>query len=329
MIVNRSMVRLAASCAALWLLHLTAAARAQAGDPAPVRVALFKTANTLSELSQLASALDPVLQTEIGRVSAVSIAAVPPLDLPSLQLALDCVGETQSCLDAALRRSKVDALLSPALARSEGALVVSLLRYDPQQSSPLQVASRRLASDAQDARVFEAAAQLVRELFPTPAAPAEPELPATEPVVPPSAPEPAVEAPAAPPPSAARLNTDPHAGPDSKAAPSLLLPLALGAAGVSALAIGIGFGVASNASEDRYAHTSIANEANAQVASDRLGSARAQSTVANIALGLGAAACVAAGVVFVVQRTRTAHPDAAPHARLRVGPGWLSYMGDF
>src|ERR1700761_745191 len=115
---ERRLGRLIAICTLLWLAQPGEAAQAQ---HVPLQIALFKTTSTASELTPLAAALDPMLEAELGRAPEVIVAAVPPLDLPSLQLALDCVGETPACLAVAAERSKVTGVLSPTLTRAGAA----------------------------------------------------------------------------------------------------------------------------------------------------------------------------------------------------------------
>ena len=294
----------------LWLMQLCAAAQAQT-----LRLALFKTASSASEEAPLAAALDPVLQAEVGRATQLNIAALPPLDLPSLQLALDCVGETASCLAVATERSKVDALLAPSLTRSGASLVVSLLFYNPQLPSPIQVVTRSVPNESSDAVVMDAAKSLVQELFGIGPAPGQ------EPATPSPAPEPE--------PEPATQELPPLAAEPSPSTepPSLLAPIAFGAAGLGVMAIGIGFGVASNGTESDYAKTRVRTDADAQHASELLSSARTQSTIANVAIGLGAASCIAGGVLFFLQRNR--RPDTEPSAQVALGLGYLGVTGGF
>lgn len=291
----------------LWLMQLSAA-QAQT-----LRLALFKTASSASEEAPLAAALDPVLQAEVGRAPQLNIAALPPLDLPSLQLALDCVGETASCLAVATERSKVDALLAPTLTRSGASLVVSLLFYNPAQPSPIQVVTRSVARESSDAVVIDAAKSLVQELFG---------------LAPPPGQEPAEPVPVAEPEPAAQELQPLAAEPSpSTEPPSLLVPIAFGAAGLGVIAIGIGFGVASNGTESDYAKTRVNNDADAQRASELLSDARTQSTIANVVIGLGAASCIAGGVLFFLQRDR--RPDAEPNTHVALGMGYLGVTGGF
>lgn len=317
MMIERLTARIVAICTLLWVVQLSAATQAQS-----LRIALFKSATSSSELTPLAAALDPVLQAEVGRMQQVSVAALPPLDLPSLQLALDCVGETPSCLAVATERSKVEGLLSPSLARSGGTLVLSLLLYNPRASSALQVVTRSFASDAAEAVVLDGAKSLVRELFgiADPAAP-----PAPPPVEDPPAPvptEPPVEASPAEP--TLQLTAAP---PEPTQSQSLLLPIVLGGAGVAVIGAGIGFGVASNNTEARFADMRVTDEAEAQEAEDLLSRARTQTAIANVAFAVGAASCIAAGVVYFLQRKP--RPDTEPSAHVSFGPGYVGVAGDF
>jgi len=307
--------RFIAACMVLWLVQLSAAAQAQT-----LRIALFKTASS-PELAPLTAALDPVLQAEVGKVEAVRVQAVPPLDLPSLQLALDCVGETPSCLSVATERSKVDGLVSPSLARTGGSIVLSLLLYDPRASSPMQVVTRSFANDASEAAVVDGAKSLVRELFGiSEVAPVvePPPAPVIAPPEPMSVPEPEP----GPQPSAATAPAE------LEQRQSLVLPIVLGAVGVGVIALGAGFGVASNISESRYADAKIRpGDSSAPDAEDLLSRASTQSTIANVAFGVGAASCIAAGVVYFVQRKH--RPDSEPHAHVALGPGYVGVAGAF
>lgn len=296
--------RLVAAIVGLWLLQLGTGAHAQ-----PLRVALFKTASS-AELSPLTAALDPALQAEVGKIDTITVGAVPPLDLPSMQLALDCVGETPECLSVATERSKVDALLSPSLARTGGSIVFSLLLYNPRASETMHVVTRSFPNDASEADVIAGATRLLRELFgviepapieePLPAEPGVAAEPAREVVLPPDEPE---------------------------RRQSLVLPIVLGAVGVGVIGLGIGFGVASNNTESRYADKRVnLGDSSAQEAEDLLSRARTQSTIANVSYALGAASCIAAGVVYFVQKRR---PESEPHARVAVGPGYVGVTGAF
>lgn len=320
--VERRMGRFLAICVALWLVQLGGAARA---EQVPLQIALFKTTSAAAELSPLAAALDPVLRAEVGSAPEVNVAAVPPLDLPSLQLALDCVGDTPTCFAVAAERTKVTGLLSPTLARAGAALILSLLLYDPQQSQTMKVVTRSFANNASDAVVIEEAKSMVHELFGHAAAPPPAAAPDPAPVAEPVEPAPGsatVQEPLPPLPAADTYGYK---------RPSLLLPVALAAGGVAVIVIGVGFGIASNKSEVSYGKTHIENDADAAQANKHLDRARTQAVVANIAMGVGAASCVAGGIVYFLQRSH--RPDAqtqhAASAQLAIGPGYLGVAGAF
>jgi hypothetical protein len=312
MMIERWNGRFIAACMVLWLVQLSATASAQS-----LRVALFKTASS-PELAPLTAALDPELQAEVGKVQKVTVGAVPPLDLPSLQLALDCVGETPSCLSVATERSKVDGLLSPSLARTGGSIVLSLLLYDPQASSPMRVVTRSFPNDTSEVALIDGAKSLVRELFGVVA-------PAPAPVEEPPPPAPTVAPPEATPPPAAATASAPE--PVGEPRQSLVLPIVLGAAGVAVLGLGVGIGIASNNSESRYADMRVRDEADAGETDSLLSRAQTQSTIANIAFGVGAASCIAAGVVYFLQRKHRS--DTEPGAHVALGPGYVGVSGDF
>src|ERR1700760_4268436 len=100
----------------LWVLAVITPPRVARADGA-LRVALFKTANDQPELKQAAAAGDPGLHSELGEIAGLQVAALPALDLPGLQLAMDCVGETPACLAAAATQTQVDGLVAPSLTR--------------------------------------------------------------------------------------------------------------------------------------------------------------------------------------------------------------------
>ncbi|HEY2735839.1 MAG TPA: hypothetical protein VGI70_17700, partial [Polyangiales bacterium] len=106
--------------AAVTLLSLSAI-RARADDP--LRVALFKTASDDASLQALAAAVDPVLLSELSNVPNLEIGARPALDLPSMQLAIDCVGETAECLTSAAKQAQAEGLIAPTVRKLGAELV--------------------------------------------------------------------------------------------------------------------------------------------------------------------------------------------------------------
>jgi hypothetical protein len=229
--------------------------------------------------------------------------AQPALDLPSLQLALDCVGETPSCLAIAAERTGADALVAPTLTRTDTALVLSVLLFQPAQASPMRMTTRRFASGTSDEEVLKSVAGLLRELFGVAEPAARPE-PVPVPVrPPPKAPE--TPAPIVP----------------AHASPSLVLPVVLGAAGVVLLGTGVLAGVAARSGEDTYAQVRVNSAADGLRAADRLESAQSRATFANVALVVGGLSLLAGVGVFVVQRIGEARTEPRKTASIRWGIG--------
>lgn len=296
------------ACATLWWLQMATPVWAQT----PLRAALFKTAAEQGGLTPLAAALDPVLAELVGKASQVTIVATPALDLPSLQLAIDCVGETPSCLALAAERSGSDGVLAPSLSRTDTEIVVSLLFYDPQRAAgPMRVLTKRVPRKAGDSAVLSGGTALVDELFG--ALPAAPE---AAPPTPPMAAEPQ-------PVPDSLLEPEPM----PERSPSLIAPLVLGAVGVVGLGTGIAFGLAANHSESTYGAMHVKTEADASRALDRYDSAARSATIANISLGVGAAALVAGAVVWFVQRPRSSERASATRTRLALTPNGVALQG--
>ena len=307
------------ACAVLWLLQYTTSAAAQA----PLQAALFKTAAEQSALSPLAAALDPVLAEQLGKAPQLTIVATPALDLPSLQLAVDCVGETPSCLAQAAEHAHAEAVLAPSLSRTGNEVVLSLLYYDPRRSAgSLRVVTRRVPRDAGDSAVLSAGSALVQELF------GAPPLTAAEP----PAPEPAPQPPPPEPEPSASLVHDSTLDPERPAprSPSLVAPLTLGIAGVIGVGVGVAFGVAASSGEDAYAKQRVTTPADAARANDRYDSAARSALISNVSIGVGAAALMAAVVVWLVQRPSGRKDSlASASPRLVLAPGQLALTGDW
>jgi serine/threonine-protein kinase len=260
---------------AVLLLVVTSNARADE----PLRIALFKTASEDTSLQSLAAAIDPVLLSELGNVPGLQIAARPALDLPSMQLAIDCVGETADCLTQAAKQAQAEGLVAPVVRKLGSELVVTILLHDARKQLSITGATRRYPSDQLD-QALDGIPGMVRELFGLQA-------PAVAASAPP--PEAAEPAPAAPPPPAA-----------SKPFP--VLPVVLGAVGVAILGAGVGLGIASHSTGNAYVATPVTDETTGNDALDKLHTARTEATLANVAFGVGAAALAAGVVLFILQQ---------------------------
>jgi serine/threonine-protein kinase len=261
----------------LAVLLLVVASHARADEP--LRIALFKTASEDTSLQSLAAAIDPVLLSELGNVPDLQIAARPALDLPSMQLAIDCVGETADCLTQAAKQAQAEGLIAPVVRKLGAELVVTILLHDARKQVSIKGTTRRYPSDQLD-QALDGIRGMVRELFGLEA----PQVAASAP--PPEAAGPAL---AEPPPTAA-----------SKPFP--VLPVVLGAVGVAILGAGVGLGVASHSTANAYVATPVTDEATGHAALDKLHTARTEATLANVAFGVGAAALAAGVVLFILQQ---------------------------
>lgn len=281
----------------LWVLAVVAQPRVARADAA-LRVALFKTASDQPELKRLAAAVDPLLHSELGEIAGLQVAALPALDLPGLQLAMDCVGETPACLSAAATQSQVEGLVAPSLTKTDSDVVLSILLYDPNKTAPIQAVTRRFSGPRTDQQVLDTVPSLVRELFgvkeaaqPTAAEPQQPS-----------------PLPSEPPPIAAEK-------------PSLVLPIVLGAAGVALIGAGVGLGFAAKGAEDDYAARHITTPTQASSADKKFSTASTCATLADVSFALGGAALVAGAIVFMLKRHggNEPEPERAHGPRLEAG----------
>jgi hypothetical protein len=268
----------------------------------PLRVALFKTAADDASLADFATALDPLVSSELGEIASVTIAARPALDLPSMQLAIDCVGETGECLNAAAKQADAESLLAPSVTREQDAIVVTLLHFDPAVGAPRTV-RRRYEGERTGEQALSGVHGMLTELFGQ-------NEPAARPQVAPSAAEAEPSPPpiaAAPAPATAKSNRIPVA------------PIIVGGVGVVLVGTGIAFGVMSHASDNAYRDIRVVNRASADSAFAEQKAATNQATVANITLGVGAAALVGAGVLLYWQLTDR-KSEAQPETRVSLTP---------
>jgi hypothetical protein len=289
-----------AAIALVTLLALDAARSASRADDT-LHVALFKTASEDADLASLAAAIDPVLLSELGRVPALQIAARPALDLPSMQLAVDCVGETPECLAMAAKQAQADGLVAPLVRHIGAELVVTLLLHDARKQMNITAATRRYSGDQINNQVLDGIPGMVRELFGLASPPGAAAAPVLTPA-PSEAPELSSET--SPPVAAAR--------------PLPLLPIVVGAAGVAVIGVGAVLGALANSSEDAYAKLSIKDEKTAAAAQDKYDSAATQATLSNVAFGLGAAAVVTGVVLFIVE-TQNGNTSDRAQAATRTG----------
>ncbi|HEY2733619.1 MAG TPA: hypothetical protein VGI70_06520 [Polyangiales bacterium] len=263
-----------------------------------MRVALFKTASDDASLQTLAGAIDPVLLSELSNVPNLQIAARPALDLPSMQLAIYCVGETVECLSLASKEAQADGLIAPLVRKLGAELVVTLLLHDARAQTAIRAATRRYQGDTANDQALDGIPAMVRELFdlsPPPSAAAAP-----EPVVPvATTPEPSNEL---PPPAAAK--------------PLPIVPIVLGAVGVAFIGAGIGVGAASHGAENDYAKIHVTDEASASSADKKYSSAKTEAAIADVGIGVGVAAIIAGAVLLIVENGSGERAPSADSAHL-------------
>lgn len=265
------------------------------------RVALFKTAADDASLVDLATALDPVLLSALNERSNVSVTARPALDLPGMQLAIDCVGETRDCLGAAAKQAEADSLLAPSVQREGEAVVVTFLHFDPAESQPIRSVRRAYTGARIGEQALSGVEPMLAELFGkeealTPPAQVQPEAAPAEPAAVPVEPEPE---------------------PEVKKLP--LAAIILGGATVALFGTGIAFGVMSNSTESDARAIHPRNDQQALAAYSKLESASDQGTVANVMYGLGTAALVGTGVLLY-WHFKDRGESREPSARLSVAP---------
>jgi hypothetical protein len=290
--------------ALLALLVVNVLSSRSARADGPIRVALFKTADDGS-LADLATALDPVVSSALSEVARVQVVARPALDLPSMQLAIDCVGETADCLRAAARQAEAESLLAPSVQRDGDAVTVSFLHFDPATGAARTV-KRRYAGERVGEQALSGVSEMMVELFG-----------ANEPVLrPDEAASPAEREPAVPPPPAA----EPAPSPKAKLP---IVAIVLGGVGVALIGTGIAFGVMANSNDDEYLNSHPDSKPEVDQANETIDTAQSQAVVSTVTLGLGAAALVGAGVALYWQ-LKEQKSDSSTPARValtpRVGP---------
>jgi len=242
--------------------------------------ALFRTAALDPKLQELGAALDPVVLSELNTIGSIEVAARPSLDLPAMQLAIDCVGEIAECMAAVTREAGVEALVAPVL-RSNGDLVLVTLLYFDTRENAIKGVTRQLSGRSVAQAMLDAVPDMVREAFGLP-----PESVVGEAV--------SVDAEAHP------ENREVLDGRGRKAA--RIVPWALLGVSVATGAVGIGMGVASNKAEDSYAKGSAGNERQIRATAGKLDDARDKALVANICFGVAGVAAVSSLVSWLLLR---------------------------
>ncbi len=307
-----SIVRAALILSVTLVSLLLTSRRAEASGPP--RIAVFQTSTDDPALHELASALDPMLADELGRSAAVQISERPALDLPAMQLAIDCVGETADCLRSVTDQTHVEGLIAGSLRRAGGETVITLFYFDARGVGGMKGVTRKHGGTHVEQDTLDDLPAMVNELLGV----------ANE------TKQPAPEAPAS------NATPAPAAAPADQPAASSggvpVGPIVLGATGAVLIGVGAAFGFMEKSSQDAYASArvdpkqSVAMQKKAIDAIDnKLSSAKSQALLFNLSLGLGAAAIAGSVIWWVLSPNKNASHEHASLAPL-LGPGQLGLM---
>lgn len=296
-------------CAAMVTILLlgTQLARAQtlpepSAQQATQRFALFRTASLDPALSEIGAALDVVIHEELNTLGHIEVSARPSVDLPAMQLAIDCVGELPECMQAVIQQAGVDALVAPVLRRGPDESVTVTLIYFEAHDNEMRGVTRTLSGRNVTQVVLDAIPEMVREAFGLLE-------PATAP-----APEAADE----PPTAAPREDLEPA---DKRAKRlQIVVPAVLGAAGVVIGGVGLGLGIAAKREEDAYARAPTNTRAEIRAALASLDRAERLALAANVSFGVAGAAVLSGLGVWLFTRNKpskdgsqlTLAPDMSP-----------------
>jgi hypothetical protein len=270
------------------LLALFACSSSVLAEPLPRAVVLRSHAEGGAD----DSAANRAVQRALQQLDVVDLQAQPPLDLEAMQLAIDCLDESMRCLREVAERSQAQVLIAPAVASADGSLELSILFFDADSGEgPRKVVRRQFGSELEQA-TLDAIPDMLRELFRIEHAEEK------------SAP--AVVAHAAEP-----APTAPHASGSSGGLP--LGPLLLGAGGLVSVTAGLTLGALMHKTENDYAVLPVLTEAQAKTADDRRKVGEREALMANVLLGVGAAA-IAVGAIWLA--VGLVHEDRPAQTRL-------------
>jgi hypothetical protein len=291
-----------------WMAAALCAPQIVHADDSP-RIAVFQTARDDAALRELAQALDPVLLAALNQFPSLHVGSRPALDLPAMQLAIDCVGDSAECLHAVAKQAATEGIVAPLLRRVGRETVVALLYFDARGTGVMKGVTRRYAGDNFEAKLFDEVPAMLRELFGI--AP-ESNQPAAAPAAGPAA---GAQAPA--PAAQASTTLQPTASP--RASPPVV-PIVVTAVGVVLVGVGAAFGLAAKSSEDVYARLAVNTPAQARAAEDKLGGGKTQATLANVGFITGGLA-VALGVTLWVLHGKSGSGEASAALAPSVGFG--------
>jgi hypothetical protein len=258
-------------------------ARAQAPTPpTPPTTAVVQADVRDESLGSLGRAITRVVSARGEALGAIELSGTPALGLEDLQLALGCIGETTECLGAVARQLEVDALLVPALERTEGTVVVSILYFDGRTGEGrARRGARRVSAEAGDDEALAAVDPILRELFELGDAPAGDGLDLET--------------------GGEGTGTGSNGGVTSDNSELPVVPIVVAGAGAAIVAAGVVFGVLSMNSQSEFASTMVdGTEGSVDAALAAHDRAVWQAVTADVLFGVGAAAIATGVVLFIV-----------------------------
>jgi hypothetical protein len=228
-----------------------------------------------------------------------------PLDLEAVQLSIDCTDESAQCFGEIATRMEAEIVVVPSLKRRADTLELRVECYERGASSGVVTAMRKQAGRQLDSTLLDAVPGMLREALkleskeePEPEPEPEPELARAE-----------LPRDSSPEPAAASVPRD-----DSAGGGLPLGPVLLGGGGLSLVVAGVVVGAMASATEDEYASRTIESAGQAERADALRERGKSEALAANVLLGTGAAAIVAAGVWYLLDMPAAEHAPA--HARL-------------
>lgn len=242
----------------------------------------------------------------LAGLSEVKLLPPSPLDLDAVQLAIDCTEESAHCLAEIATRMEADIVVIPSLRTRASSLELQLRCFVKQRSQDgVTTAMRKQAGTQLGSTLLDAVPGMLQEVLGLRASPTEPAEESEPERVVLSEPEPA----------------DEESQADDAGGDLPLGPMLLGGGGLALVTAGIVAGVMANASEDDYASRTIDTLEQAKQADAVREQGESEALAANVLLGVGAGALIAAGIWYVLD-DGTERPASSASARLRpvLGP---------
>jgi hypothetical protein len=288
-----------ASIALSWLCS-SATARADFGGDTPGVMVIGAEARAGSADAEVIAAVRDAL----SELDEVKLLPPSPLDLEAVQLAIDCGDESPQCLGEIAERMDAEIVIVPSLKPRRDALELHLTSFKL-GANATTTALRKQVGTQLDATLLDTVPGMLREVLQLPARDEEERIAPIDTNEPTLAPEPV---------------TGREAEPESASSSLPLGPVLLGGGGLALVAAGIVIGAMASSTEDDYASLQIDTEAHARRADDLRVRGQNEALAANILLGTGASALVAAGIWYVLDAQSEREPEAAS-VRPLLAPG--------